>query len=220
MNFRALIFDMDGTLVDNMRVHNEAWGVWHRRNGLAFDEATFFARTAGRHNPEIIAALLADRSEAEVVTLGEEKEAIYRELYAPRVEALPGLFDLLDAADAYGLPMAVATAAPPANIAIVLDRIDLRARFATIVAPSQGFRGKPHPDLFLAAAERMQVRPADCLVFEDAPLGVEAACRAGMQAVAITTTLSPLDFRSYENVVAYIDDFTQFDRALIDGSGQ
>ena len=82
------------------------------------------------------------------------------------------------------------------------------------------FRGKPHPDLFLAAAERMQVRPADCLVFEDAPLGVEAARRAGMQAVAITTTLSPLDFRSYENVVAYIDDFTQFDRALIDGSGQ
>ena len=86
--------------------------------------------------------------------------------------------------------MAVGTAAPPANIEVVLDTLGLRQRFATIVSPSQGFRGKPHPDMFLAAAERMKVDPADCIVFEDAPLGVEAARRAGMRAVALLTPVS------------------------------
>ncbi|WP_342360181.1 HAD family phosphatase [Terrarubrum flagellatum] len=214
MSFRALIFDMDGTIVDNMRVHNEAWGAWFAEKGLPFDEATFFANTAGRHNPEIIGALIPDKSEAELIALGDEKEAIYRRLYAPRVTALAGFVDLLDFCDAHHLPKAVATAAPPANIDVVLDTLKLRSRFDTIVAPSQGYRGKPHPDMFLAAAERMKIAPADCVVFEDAPLGVEAARRAGMKAVAMTTMLSPADFAAFDNVVADISDFTQLDRSL------
>lgn len=215
MNFRALIFDMDGTIVDNMRVHHEAWKEWLEGKGLPFDEESFFARTAGRHNPEIIGALMTGRSEEELIALGEEKEELYRKLYAPRVAPLAGLLDLLDFADAHGVKKAVATAAPPKNIDIVLDTLVLRPRFATIVSPSQGFRGKPHPDMFLAAAERMDMAPRDCLVFEDAPLGIEAARRAGMQAVALTTMLSPGDFTGFDNVVACLADFTGFDRALL-----
>lgn len=215
MSFRALIFDMDGTIVDNMRVHNEAWGAWFAGKGLPFDEATFFEKTAGRHNPEIIGALIPGRSEAELIALGEEKEAIYRRLYAPKVAPLAGLIDLLDLADARDVPKAVATAAPPANIDVVLDTLKLRERFHTVVAPSQGYRGKPHPDMFLAAAERMGIAPADCVVFEDAPLGIEAARRAGMKAVAITTMLAPRDFAPFDNIVACIPDFTAFDRLLL-----
>ena len=93
----------------------------------------------------------------------------------------------------------------------MLDTLGLRQRFATIVSPSQGFRGKPHPDMFLAAAERMKVDPADCIVFEDAPLGVEAARRAGMRAVALLTMLGPEGFAGYDNLIASARDFTALD---------
>jgi beta-phosphoglucomutase len=215
MPFKAFIFDMDGTLVDNMRFHDNAWEAWHASKGLPFDRAGFFARTAGRANPEIIDELFPDLPHERLLALGEEKEAHYRRLYAPHVAPLPGLLDLMAAADARGLPMAVGTAAPPGNIEIVLDTLKLRERFRTIVAPSQGFRGKPHPDMFLAAAERMRVAPADVLVFEDAPLGVEAALNAGMKAVAMLTMLKAADFARYPNVIATVPDFAAPDRALL-----
>lgn len=215
MAFSALIFDMDGTIVDNMRVHNEAWAAWHKKHGLPFDEATFFERTAGRHNPEIIGALLPGKSEQELLALGEEKEALYREIYAPRVRALDGFMALIDAADARHIPSAVGTAAPPGNIAVVLDTLNIRNRFATIVSPSQGYRGKPHPDMFLAAAERMNVRPEQCLVFEDAPLGVEAARNAGMKAVAMLTMLNANAFARFDNVITCLNTFAGFDNRLL-----
>ena len=219
MTFSALIFDMDGTIVDNMRVHNEAWAVWHKKHGLAFDEATFFERTAGRHNPEIIGALMPGQTEQQLLAHGEEKEALYREIYALRVRALDGFSALLDAADARNIPCAVGTAAPPGNIAVVLDTLKIRERFATIVSPSQGYRGKPHPDMFLAAAERMKVKPQQCLVFEDAPLGIEAARNAGMQAVAMLTMLDAKAFTAFDNVIACLNNFTGFDIGLLGGKG-
>ncbi len=149
--------------------------------------------------------------------MGEEKEAFYREAYAPHVAPLKGLTALMALADARGVPMAVGTAAPPGNIAVVLDGLGIRQRFRTIVSPSQGFRGKPHPDMFLAAAERMGVAPADCLVFEDAPLGVEAARNAGMKAVAMLTMLKAADFAAYANVIAAAPDFAALDAPALLG---
>jgi HAD superfamily hydrolase (TIGR01509 family) len=123
--------------------------------------------------------------------------------------------ELLALAEARNIPKAVATAAPPGNIEAVLDRLDLRNRFVTVVSPSQGFRGKPHPDMFLAAAERMGAAPADCLVFEDAPLGIEAARRAGMKAVALLTMLAASDFSASGTVIAAVKDFTALDGAAL-----
>lgn len=213
----ALIFDMDGTVVDNMGVHNEAWDAWHRREGLPFDEATFFARTAGRTNAEIIGGLYPERGADEIAALGEAKEAVYREIYTPRVKAVDGLLDLLDEAERRNLRLALATAAPPPNIALVLDALGLRARFAAIVSPAMGLRGKPHPDIFLRAAESLGVEPSRCLVFEDAPLGVEAARRAGMRAVALTTMLRPHDFGGFDNVIETRPDFVGFDLDAVAG---
>ena len=156
--------------------------------------------------------------EADTETLelyGEEKEAIYREAYRPHAAPLPGLMDMLALAEARSIPMAVATAAPPGNVEVVLDTLDLRRRFVTVVSPSQGFRGKPHPDLFLEAARRMGIAPAQCLVFEDAPLGIEAASRAGMKAIALTTMLGPEAFVQPGTVITSVRDFTALDGAAL-----
>jgi beta-phosphoglucomutase len=208
---KALIFDMDGTIVDNMRYHDDAWESWHASLDLPFDRANFFTQTAGKANTEILSAYFPGASQVELEAHGLRKEELYRETYRPHITALAGLLDLMEKAEAAGLPMAVASAAPPDNIALVLDGLGLRERFATIVSPSQGFRGKPHPDMFLAAAERMGVAPADCIVFEDAPNGVEAARRAGMRAVAVLTMLEAQAFASYDNVVASVQDFAALD---------
>ncbi|QCI64422.1 HAD family hydrolase [Phreatobacter stygius] len=208
---RALIFDMDGTIVDNMRFHDDAWEIFHRRHGLPFDRDQHFVQTAGRSLPEIFAGLFPGLTEERRAALAEEKEELYRAAYKPHAQPLAGLTALLDAADALHLPSAVATAAPPDNIAVVLDTLDLRRRFKAIASPAMGLRGKPNPDIFLKSAELLGVPPESCLVFEDAPLGVEAARRAGMRAVAVTTMLAPEAFAEFPNRIATITDFTGFD---------
>lgn len=208
---RALIFDMDGTVVDNMRFHEDAWGRLLSQHGLPFDPVSFFANTAGMASDEILRPLFPDAGPDEIASLGKDKEVFYREAYRPHIAALPGLLELMARADAAGVPMALASAAPPGNIDVVIDTLGLRPRFATIIAPSQGFRGKPNPDLFLGAAERLAVAPESCLVFEDAPNGIEAARRAGMRAVAMLTILGAEAFAGFDNVIASATDFAALD---------
>ncbi|MDU0339965.1 HAD family hydrolase [Bosea rubneri] len=211
MPAKALIFDMDGTIVDNMRFHDDAWEQWYGGRGLPFERATFSAQTAGMAISDIIGPHFPGADAAELDRLAEEKESLYRETYRPHVAPISGLVDLLVRARDHGVPMAVGTAAAPANISLILDTLVLRERFATIVSPSQGYPGKPHPDMFLVAAERMGVDPADCIVFEDAPNGVEAARRAGMRAVALLTMLDAEAFAGFDNVIASVPDFSALD---------
>lgn len=199
---------MDGTIVNNMGFHDRAWEEWHRRRGLPFDGESFFAATAGRANAEIIPTLLPDVAPDEVGPIGEEKEAIYRELYGPHREPVAGFDRLVAEATRLGVKLAVSTAAPTANIGFILDELDLRRHFVTVVNPSATVRGKPHPDLFLEAARRLAVPPEACIVFEDAPLGVEAARRAGMRCVALSTTLGAEAFAGFDNLIATVPDFT------------
>ncbi|MBN8533620.1 MAG: HAD family phosphatase [Rhizobiales bacterium] len=211
---RALIFDMDGTIADTMRFHDDAWEQWHGRLGLPFDRKGFFAATAGRTGPEILGELFPGKTLDELRALDEIKEQLYRELCRPHLAPVAGLLDLLDRADDAGIPMAVGTAAPNGNVDFTLDGLGIRHRFHNVASPSQGFRGKPQPDLFLAAAERMGVAPEHCIVFEDAPLGIEAARRAGMRAVALLTSARAETFASFDNLIAAMPDFTTFDHPL------
>ncbi|WP_229467226.1 HAD family phosphatase [Massilia sp. Mn16-1_5] len=206
---RALIFDMDGTIVDNMAFHTQSWITFFERRGRAIDADEFFRTTAGRQGKEIIRSHMGeDLDDDEVATLNHEKEAVYRELYAPHLKSVDGFEDLIADARSQGILLAVGTAAPPANVEFTLDGLDLRRHFETVVGALDVPRGKPHPDVFLEAAKRCGAAPADCIVFEDAPLGVEAARRAGMRVVVITTTLPREAFAEFDNVIAIVDDFS------------
>lgn len=207
---RALIFDMDGTIVDNMAFHTQSWVTFFERRGRAIDADEFFRTTAGRQGKEIIRSHMGeDLGDDEVAVLNHEKEAVYRELYAPHLKSVDGFEDLIADARAQGIALAVGTAAPPANVEFTLDGLDLRRHFEAVVGATDVARGKPHPDVFLEAARRCGAEPANCIVFEDAPLGVEAARRAGMRVVVITTTLPAAAFAEFDNVIAIVDDFSQ-----------
>ncbi len=210
MTQRAFIFDMDGTIVDNMAFHTSSWVTFFAQHGRDIDADEFFRATAGRQGHEIMRNYLgADLSDADVTVLNDEKERVYRELYSPHRKAMAGFETLVTLARAEGVKLAVATAAPPANIDFTLDGLDLRRHFDAVVGAADVKRGKPHPDVFLLAAERCGVAPEHCIVFEDAPLGVEAARRAGMRAVVLTTTLPAEAFAEFDNVIHIASDFSE-----------
>ena len=205
---RALLFDLDGTLIDSMPHHQSAWDAWYARRGLPMNAADFFASTAGRSNAEILADLFPERSPAEHEAMADEKEGIYREFAAESLALIDGAQAFVARARAAGLKLAICTASTPLNMALAFARHGIDGWVETVVSPADGLRGKPHPDIFLEAARRLGIAPADCVVFEDAPLGVEAARRAGMQAVALTTTLPAAAFSDFPNLIAVAPDFT------------
>jgi HAD superfamily hydrolase (TIGR01509 family) len=186
--FRGAVFDLDGTLVDNIRFHFEAFRALATRLGLVMNEATFQSFN-GLKNEDIFPRFLGRTlTRAESEALSDEKEATYRALYAPELVAHHGADALLDRLRAGGMKLAVASSAPPANRKLVLDGLGWNERFDAVVA-SEGLRGKPAPDVFLAAAERLGVTPDACIAFEDAVNGVQAAAAARMLVVGVTTNV-------------------------------
>ncbi|MBN1210065.1 MAG: beta-phosphoglucomutase family hydrolase [Myxococcaceae bacterium] len=185
----AAIFDMDGTLVDNMRFHSEAWVSLSRRLGIETAAERFEREFAGKKNEEILPILL-DRhvSPEELTQLADEKETHYRKLYAPHLSLLRGAEGFIARLRSAEVRLAIATAAPTGNRTLVLDGLGIRSLFERIVGAEEVRRGKPAPDIFLAAAQSVGVEPSACVVFEDAVNGIVAARAAGMFAVGITTT--------------------------------
>ena len=214
---KALLFDLDGTLIDSMPHHESAWAAWYAQRGLAMGAGSEFAATAGRANAEILADLFPSHSADEHTAMADEKEALYREFASRSLALIGGARAFVEQARARGLRMAVCTASTPDNIALAFALHGIDGWVDAVVSPADTMsgsgtatrvRGKPHPDIFLEAARRLGLAPAECLVFEDAPLGVEAARRAGMKAVVLTTTLPAGAFASFDNIIAIAPDFT------------
>jgi len=196
--FDGAVFDLDGTLVDNMGVHARAFGAFVERHGLPPFDETMRARLDGKRNRDIFPILFGRQMPMdEIHRLSEEKESLYRELSKGRLAPLRGLTRLLSLLDARGIPVAIATSSPAENVPHTLGEIGLRERFTHVARSDTVPRGKPHPDVFLAAC-RLIDRPATrCVAFEDAPIGIIAARAAGMECVAVTTTFSPETFASH-----------------------
>lgn len=206
---KALIFDMDGTIVDSMPWHAKSWVEFTRRHGVNIEVPELMRRTTGRTGPECMRVLFErEIGDVEALALVNEKEAIYRELFTPTFSEVAGFREFARRAAAQGLKIGVGTAGDRHNIAFALPRLNLERAPDAIVGGDEGLPGKPQPAIFLEVARRMGVEPADCVVFEDAPLGIEAARRAGMRAVAITTS-HPASELSGAHVIAAAADFHQ-----------
>jgi beta-phosphoglucomutase len=194
---RGVVFDLDGTLVDNMALHAEAFARFMTRRGLPPLDESQRSRLDGKRNTDIFPDLLGrELPREELRALSEEKESLYRELSRGRLAPLNGLGRLLEILAAHGIPVAVATSGPAENVRHTLAELGLAERITVVVRGDQVPRGKPHPDIFLAAAERIGVPPAECVAFEDAPSGVSSARAAGMVCVALTTSFSADAFRA------------------------
>ena len=213
---KAFIFDMDGTLVDNMGYHAKAWMALFDSLGIHLLADDFQRRTAGKTNPEILRKFTGrDLSSAEVQALSDQKENIYRELYRPHLKTTPGLLPFLGKARELKIPMGLATAAGKENITFVLKGLQLEAFFNTIVGAEDIQNGKPDPEIFLKTANGLNIPPEDCIVFEDSFLGIEAACRAGMRAVFITTSHLANELKNPTAVLLSIPDFSALDLAIL-----
>lgn len=190
---RAVIWDLDGTLIDSSAYHWEAWqSVMVVENfTLTYDE---YVADFGKRNDEILRGRLgADLTDEFIARVSREKEEAYRRLVRTRgLELLPGAGYWLDRLKAEGWLQALGTSAPRGNIDAVFDALGIGGYFDVVISSEEVKAGKPEPDVFLVAAQRMSVAPAACVVIEDAPAGIEAARRAGMRSVGVLTTHSGL----------------------------
>ena len=208
--YDAFIFDLNGTMIDDMNFHLKAW---YRllneelKAGLSWDEVR--SHMYGK-NQELLDRIFGSghfpQEQADALSL--EKEKRYQEEFRPHLKLIEGLPIFLERAVKKDILMAIGSAAITFNIDYILDNLSIRHYFKTIVSADDVVISKPHPETFLKAAAQLGVPPASCLVFEDAPKGVEAALNAGMKCVVLTTMHTKEEFHNYPNIVRYIADYT------------
>ena len=186
---RGVIFDMDGVLVDSYQAHWESWRVMAAEIGQALTEAQF-AQTFGRTSREIIAAHWGAGmlSPAQISQFDERKEHLYREMVEREFPAMDGAADLIRNLAEAGFRLAIGSSGPPENVALVIDRLGVENVLQARVTGRDVSRGKPDPEVFLTAAGRLKLSPAQCAVVEDAPVGITAANAAGMASIALVST--------------------------------
>jgi len=203
----ALIFDMDGTMIDSMGYHAQSWVRFASQRGLSIEIDDLMRRTNGRTGAECMRELFQrDIASDEAWALIAEKEQIYRELFGPAFAEVAGFKSFYAQAQAHGLKLGVGTAGDQHNIAFAMSHLQLAPAPQAIVGGDEGLPGKPEPAIFLEVARRMDASAAGSIVFEDAPFGIEAARRAGMRAVAICSTHTPVQLAG-PHVIATVRDY-------------
>ena len=206
----ALIFDLNGTMIDDMEFHLNAWTeILNKDLNAKLSREQVRSQMYGK-NSELLVRVFGEGkfTDDEMEFWSLEKEKRYQKAYLPHLKLINGLKDLLDKAFKNRIPMAIGSAAIPFNIDFVMDNLQMGKYFTAIVSAEDVGISKPHPETFLKAADLLNVNPSDCLVFEDAPKGVEAANSAGMKSVVLTTMHKRNEFLPAENILAFIKDYT------------
>jgi beta-phosphoglucomutase family hydrolase len=207
MAARALIWDLDGVIADTAPFHLRAWQRVAEDRGITFSE-TDFSETFGRRNPEIIAAKFGDVPPGEADDIASTKEEVFRRIAKQSIKAFPGVLSLLLSVRSAGWSTAIASSTPPENIDLTLDSLGISGLLDAVVSSADVSRGKPDPEGFLLAAERLGVAPDDCVVIEDAVAGVQSARSAGMRCVAVTNTHPAARLAEADLVVETLEGIT------------
>lgn len=204
----VLVFDMDGVIVENHEWHFRAWIEFCHRHGLYLSEEEFYTRIFGGTNHDLLTRLFGNTlTESDIHRMGEEKEAIYREMYGPYIAPVPGVVQFIQQEAISGRMIALATSAPGSNVTFTLENTGLQGMFHQIIDSSVITHGKPNPEIYLKTASLLRIEPRQCVVFEDSLPGIESAQQAGCKVIGVATTLSaPLI--SHADLV--IQDFTEF----------
>ena len=205
--FRAAIFDMDGTMINNMLYHQRAWQKFLERHDTTFTEEEFKHKISGKKNDQIFELVFGDKpSPDDLLAYTEEKEAIYRELYEPEIKEVAGLSDLINQFEEKNIRIAIATTAPKKNRDFALVSLGLEGKFEVILGDEHVTHGKPDPEIYLSTAKELGVAPKECIVFEDSPPGVKAGKNAGMAVVGILTTHSAHELAEADY---FVNDFSE-----------
>jgi beta-phosphoglucomutase family hydrolase len=206
-NQKAFLFDLNGTMIDDMTYHINAWHQILNGLGAGISLEKAQQECYGK-NEELLERIFPGRfSMDEKKKLSEKKEKKYRQDFKPHLKLIEGLNSFLDAAKQSGISMAIGTAAISSNVNYVIDHLNLHTYFDTVICADDVKKSKPHPETFLRCAELLGVEQQNCLVFEDSPKGVESACNAGMQAVVITTTHTAEEFSAFPNIIGFIKNY-------------
>jgi beta-phosphoglucomutase len=205
MNNKAFLFDLDGTLIDTMPWHFKTWQLVVKEMGSPLEGDALMQQLYG-NGAELMNRLVPGRTftEEEAKEIVDAKEERYRQLYGKQITVLEGAREFLEEALLHKIPMGIGTASNQANIDFALDQLQLRPYFTRIVGADDVQLSKPHPETWLKLADTLQTPPGQCIVFEDAPKGIEAAQKAGMKAIAITGHFSANDFGSYDNILKIV----------------
>jgi beta-phosphoglucomutase len=221
ITFGAAIFDMDGTLLDNMPLYFRAFRVFIERHGLQLPPPSEAAQLIGRRQSDIFPALFGrPLTPEEIARYSDEAAQIYQDMLIG-VTPLPGLVRFLDLLERRRAKIGLATSAPQATVAPTLAALGITGRFAAITLGDEVPRGKPAPDIFLETARRLDQPPDRCVVFEDSLAGIAAARAAGMRCIALATTHSVADLRAAapDLVVADYDELLRLMPELAGGEG-
>jgi beta-phosphoglucomutase family hydrolase len=205
----AVIFDMDGVLVDNFRYHLMAWEKFCQRHKKKITADDFREHVFGGSNADHLNFIFKKELPQETIAAhSTEKELIYRYLYHDNVQLLPGLLSLLDELKTKGIPMAIATSAERENVDFIIAEAGLEGYFSAVADATMVTKGKPDPQVFCKAAALLQIPAQRCLVFEDTLKGIDAALKAFMTVVGVSTTHHRAELTETHKV---INDFTEID---------
>ncbi|RYY72141.1 MAG: HAD family phosphatase [Chitinophagaceae bacterium] len=206
-NYKAFLFDLNGTMIDDMQYHISAWHKILNELGFRISEQETKMQCYGKNNELLERIFPGHYSEDDKQRMSLEKEAAYQENYRPHLQLIEGMENFLTESKNAGIKLAIGSAAIRYNVDFVLDGLNIRHYFDAVVAAEDVVNSKPDPETFIKCAEKLNVDPADCLVFEDSPKGTEAALRAGMKCVAINTMHTKEEFDD-TNIVRFIDFYS------------
>jgi beta-phosphoglucomutase family hydrolase len=211
----ALIFDMDGVIVKNHEWHFRAWIEFCHHHGLQLSEEEFYTKIFGCTNHDLLTKLFGNSlTDNDIERMGEEKEALYREIYGPHVVPVPGVVEFIRSARSEGISIALATSAPASNVSFTLEHTGLEGMFEVIVESSQITHSKPHPEIYLKASSLLQLSPDQCVVFEDSLPGIESAGKAGCKVIGVATTLEAERISHADYVIKDFTDTTEIFSAI------